>query len=212
MSLVWKGIYKNKNQLPVGELPERAVKFKEPNSMLMINLVASLFVIPVIIVIVLAISLKYLISGDMQSPNWFNLWAFITACIMIVPHELLHAAAFPKKAEVELWFSPKNLMAFVISTYPVSKLRFILISLLPNATFGLIPLIVWVFLPTSYSQLGDFLFSFAVVSLLFGVGDYLNVFNAIFQMPRGSITQLSGMNSYWFMPKTNETKYKKSIK
>ena len=54
MKLVWKGIYKDKEQLPVGQLPEHAVKFKEPNSILMLNLAASLFTIPVLLLIALA--------------------------------------------------------------------------------------------------------------------------------------------------------------
>ena len=33
-----------------------------------------------------------------------------------------------------------------------------------------------------------------------GCGDMMNVINAAIQMPRGSVTQAAGLNSYWFMP------------
>ena len=36
-----------------------------------------------------------------------------------------------------------------------------------------------------------------------GGGDFMNMFNAAVQMPLGSLTQLSGMHSYWFMPENN---------
>ena len=33
-----------------------------------------------------------------------------------------------------------------------------------------------------------------------GAGDYLNVFNALTQMPKGARTYLHGFNSWWYMP------------
>lgn len=199
MNLVWKGIYKGKDQLPVGELPERAVKFKEPDSMLMLNVVASIFIIPVIMLVAIAYLIKSNLLGTSVDMNFINLWGILLAFSMILPHELLHAVLFPKDKEVELWVSPSAFTAFVVSTAPVSKGRFIFLSLLPNIVFGFIPLIIWIFVPEG-GTMTEILFSFAVISLSFGIGDYLNVFNAIFQMPKGSIQQLSGMNSYWYLP------------
>ncbi|MCC3357784.1 DUF3267 domain-containing protein [Bacillus sp. REN16] len=203
MKLVWKGIYKDLDQLPVGQLPDHAVKFKEPNSMLMLNLVASLFIIPVLLLIALAVILKSLLSGSVEM-SFFNVWGIVLAFLMILPHELLHAIVFPKEKEVELWFSPKSLVAFVISTAPISKSRFIFLSMLPNLIFGFIPLLIWIFLPQGL-VITEIVFSFAFISLMFGIGDYLNIFNAILQMPKGSLQQLSGMNSYWYMPRSQET-------
>ena len=199
MNLEWKGIYKNVDQLPVGDLPERAVKFKEPDSMLKLNVIASLFVIPVIILIILAIILKSYLIGEGIYIVYFNFPAIILALLSIFPHELLHAICFPKNQKVQLWLMPAFMGAFVVSTAPISKRRFIFLSLLPNVVFGLIPLIIWLFLPQD-TELAAFVFTFSILCLSFGVGDYLNVFNASLQMPKGSIQQLSGMNSYWYMP------------
>ena len=33
-----------------------------------------------------------------------------------------------------------------------------------------------------------------------GIGDYMNVFNALTQMPKGAKTYLNGFNSYWYLP------------
>ena len=49
MKLVWKGFYKNEKQLDVGNLPEDAVAYKEPKNLFMLNVVSSIFIIPVII-------------------------------------------------------------------------------------------------------------------------------------------------------------------
>ncbi|ADU28863.1 DUF3267 domain-containing protein [Evansella cellulosilytica] len=203
MNLVWKGIYKSVDQLPKGDLPERAVKFKEPDNLVQLNIIASLFVIPVLILIAIAVFLKFVIAGGEVTFTVFNLWGFLLAFLMILPHEMLHAMLFPKGKEVELWVSPKAMAAFVVCTAPISKGRFIFLSLLPNIVFGFIPLVVWIVLPVG-GAIENILFSFATLSLLFGVGDYLNVFNAARQMPNGALTQLSGMNSYWFMPEEEQ--------
>ena len=198
MKLVWKGKYEDESQLDEGELPNEAIKFKEPDSAAKLNLMASLFVIPVIVLVGINIFFKNQLGLLVNIPNVFNLTGMILALLMIVPHEIIHALLFPENAEVHIWYSLKNVMFFVHSTYPISKKRFIWMSLLPSLIFGLIPLIIWIFIPGSYG-VSDLVISFATFSLLLGVGDYLNIFNAIRQMPKDAVTQLSGFNSYWYV-------------
>lgn len=201
MKLIWKGKFENEKQLPLGNLPDNAVRFKEPETPAKLNLVASLFIIPVIIIIGIAVVIKMLLSNSAISFTIFSVWGVALTFLVIIPHEFLHAIAFPKHAEVQVWYSLKNMMAFVISTCPTSKSRFIFLSLLPNIVFGFIPLIVWIFIPPEFSQISEIVFSFASFSLLMGIGDFLNVFNATIQMPKRAITQLSGFHSYWYLPK-----------
>ena len=218
MKLVYRGVYKVEDQLPKGTLPSNAVRFKEPETSDKINQVALLFVLPSLVVVALvmigsaylhgrvnlSIGVYFSISDGISifhslKPLFIFIAGMVLSFLVIVPHEFLHGIWFGKNAEVELFIAPKNLMLFVISTYPVTKGRFIFLSLFPNLLFGWLPLIVWAMLPYSevYSNL---LYPFAVLSILAGIGDYLNVFNAIRQMPKGSMQQLSGFHSYWFMP------------
>ena len=37
-----------------------------------------------------------------------------------------------------------------------------------------------------------------IMAISMGTGDYLNIWNALCQMPKGTKTFLSGMNSYWY--------------
>lgn len=201
MKLIWKGKFQGEHQLPVGVLPDNAVRFREPETPEKLSLVASLFVIPVILIIIAALIIRAKISSAPSGGLSLNIWGVLLAFLMVFPHEILHAVAFPREAEVEVWYSIKNMMAFVISTYPTSKRRFIFLSLLPSIIFGFIPIIIWIFIPPEFSEILNLLFSFGSCSLMFGVGDFLNVFNAATQMPRGSITQLSGFHSYWYMPR-----------
>lgn len=199
MKLIWKGRFYNEKQLPIGNLPDNAVIFKEPKNIAMLNLVASIFLIPVIIIVGIAIYIKTQLGANVNFFDIFNLFGILLSFLMIIPHEFLHAIIFPKEAEVEFWYSTTNLMAFVISTCPMSKLRFIFLSLLPNIIFGFIPLIIWIFIPLEFSIISKILLSFATFSLTMGIGDFLNVYNATLQMPKNSTTQLSGFHSYWYL-------------
>jgi hypothetical protein len=197
MKLVYKGVFRNNDQLPEGGLPEGAVKFREPDSMPAAIATAMVFVIPAALLIALCMAASYLLHGELHGGgSWVGALA---ALLMILPHELLHALCFGKDAEVWLFVAPKQLSAFVASAQPVTKARFIFLNLLPNLLFGWLPLLVWTLLPYNAAYSGH-LFSFAVVSILCGIADYMNAFNAARQMPRGSMQQISGFNSYWYVP------------
>ncbi len=199
MKLIYKGIYKNADQLPKGDLPPDAVKFREPKTPLQLNIVATLFMLPVALLIGLFILLSYLIYGQIhfQNNSLYFIIGMVLSLATIFPHELLHAVCFGKNAEVQLFVSIKMLMAFVVSTQPVSKRRFIFLSLLPNLVFGWIPLLLWAVLPY-HEVVSNLLFSFSALCTFLGAGDYLNVVNGLIQMPKGSIQQMSGFNSYWY--------------
>jgi len=72
--------------------------------------------------------------------------------------------------------------------------------MLPNLVFGWIPLFIWMLLPY-HEGTSHILFTASVFAVLLGGGDYMNVFYTLCQQPNGSMQQISGINSYWFMPK-----------
>ncbi len=197
MRLVWKGKYTSESDLLRGALPPDAKQFKEPDTPAQLGLAALPFLVPPLLLFLLAIAGKALLWG--QFPTVFHFAGFLLALACIIPHELLHAIAFPKNAEVEIWHALRDGIAFVYSNAPITKRRFIFLSLLPNLVFGLLPLGIWIFLPPDPSWTGVFS-TLAITSLTMGAGDYLNVSNAARQVPKGAITQLSGFHSYWYMP------------
>jgi hypothetical protein len=200
MKLIWKGKFENEQQLSTEKLPCNAVKFKEPGTPAMVSLVSSLFIIPVLIIILGVVYIKTQLGASINFSNIFNIWGILLAFLFIIPHEFLHAIAFPRHVEVQVWYSPKNIMVFVFSTFPISKLRFIYLNLLPNIIFGIIPLIIFIFIPIKFYRISEILLTFATFSLTIGIGDFLNAYNAATQMPKDSMTQLSGFHSYWYLP------------
>lgn len=198
MKLVYKGKFSNNEQLPKSILPENAVKFREPDSLGKFLLHSLVFAIPVFIIAIIFSGIKSAVYNSPAISYTEGTYGILLTLVALLPHELLHAVLSPKEAAVELWYSLKHGAAFVCCVAPVSRARFILRSLLPNLVLGLLPLIMWMFVPPSLDWLHKNLYSFAVFNLLCGIGDYLNTFNAFTQVPRNGIVQNSGINSYWY--------------
>jgi hypothetical protein len=85
-------------------------------------------------------------------------------------------------------------MLFVVGPEDMSKGRFIFMSLLPSIVFGLIPYIA------GFTMHNVFLATLGAMSLGMGAGDYINVWNALWQMPKGALTYLYGFHSFWYRP------------
>ena len=201
MKLIYRGRYTGESQLPRADLPPGAVPFREPADTAALNLAAmkwSLLALAAAAALgVVTIPLR---GGLVLGAGFWFMAGFAASFLTLLPHELLHGLCFGRGAEVHLFVSPKDLMAFVVCTRPVSRGRFILMSLLPNLIFGWLPFLLWCLTP--YSGAGsDILLWFSSCCISFGGGDYLNVWNALRQMPRGSVQQISGFHSYWYMPR-----------
>lgn len=68
---------------------------------------------------------------------------------------------------------------FVVGTEDMSKGRFIFMCLCPNLILGIIPYILFLIFP-QFVGLG----LFGIICIGMGFGDYLNIYNAIKQMPK----------------------------
>ena len=201
MKLIYRGRYTGESQLPRADLPPGAVPFREPADTAALNLAAmkwSLLALAAAAALgVVTIPLR---GGLVLGAGLWFVVGFAASFLTLLPHELLHGMCFGRGAEVHLFVSPKDLMAFVVCTRPISKGWFILMSLLPNLVFGWLPFLVWCVTP--YAGMGsDVLLWFSFCCISFGGGDYMNVWNALRQMPRGSVQQISGFHSYWYMPR-----------
>lgn len=189
MKLIYKGKFDgNAESIPHGEHIEGAVKFKEPETPKELSLLANglAFGVTLICFVIFAFRAE-------EGMKAFSLSACICSVLVLFPHEILHAVCFKK--EVYLYTNFKQGMLFVTGPETMSKSRFIFMSMLPNLVFGFLPFILFLIFPS-----WGFLGTFGAISIGSGCGDYLNVFNALTQMPKGSRTYIYQFNSYWYMP------------
>ena len=181
----------NPDDLPTQTYREGSVKFKEPETMKKLAIIAN---IGALIVAVFTLGLFYLRGGIGVFGNFGIPVGFLLVVVTMLPHEYLHAICF--KEEVYVYTNLKQGLLFVVGPEAMTKGRFIFMSMLPNLVFGFIPYILYMIWP-NLVVLG----ALGALAIPAGFGDYMNVFNAATQMPKGSLTYLYKTNSYWFMPK-----------
>lgn len=196
MKLIFKGKFTTYDALPKGELPENAVAFKEPKTMVGINLTAILFMLPGMIAMLILVS----VFGKFKMFAAYNFHGLLISLVLLVPHEFIHAVFMGRDAEVFMYYSLKHLMMFVITLSPMTKARFIVMSFMPAFILGWVPFLVGLLCFPAQSAAGGILMAAGYYCAIMGGGDCMNMFNAAVQMPKGAITRLSGMHSYWFMP------------
>ena len=200
MKLIYRGRYTGESQLPRADLPPGAVPFREPADTAALNLAAMKWSLLALAAAAALGVVTIPIRGGLTLGTGLRFVAgFAASFLTLLPHELLHGLCFGWGAEVHLFVSPKDMMAFVVCTRPVSRGRFIFMSLLPNLVFGWLPFLLWCLTPYGGGW-SDVLLWFSFCCISFGGGDYMNAWNALRQMPRGSIQQLSGFHSYWYLP------------
>ena len=194
MFLRYAGKYDgDESKLPCKEHHPNAIPFKEPEDMNKLSLIANVGCV----LIMVALAIPFLLLGIKFIPD-NAIWMIVgAACsgLSIIPHEILHALCY--KEEVYMYNDLAHGLMFVVGTEDMSKKRFIFMCLCPNIFLGLIPYVIFLLFP---KLVGIGLFGIICISM--GFGDYLNVYNAIKQMPPNSKTYLCGMHSYWYLPET----------
>ncbi len=183
----YKGKYNlNPDELPYLEHEPNAVPFKEPKDSKTLGLIAN----------GLSLGIAVITLGLLFWRGGFRAWNILgalAALVAAIPHEFLHAVCF--REDVYMYTNLAHGMLFVIGPERMSKERFVFMSLLPNLVFGFIPFLLFLIWPS----LG-FLGTLGAISIPMGAGDYINVFNALTQMPKGARTYLYKFNSFWYMP------------
>lgn len=197
MKLVYKGKFSgNPEDIPHGEHKPGAVMFKEPEMKtlaIIMNIASGVITLILFIIFMLRAQLSSIFYINDTGKLIQLILGFICSFLVLFPHELLHGICF--KETVYLYTNFKQGMLFVTGPEDMSKARFVFMSLLPNLVFGFIPFIVFLVFPDLV-----FLGILGAIAIGQGAGDYMNVINALIQMPKGARTYLYSFHSYWFMP------------
>lgn len=190
MKLIFKGAYNGKEEsLPHGELYPGSILLDDEadNSARILNILNVLGLV--------IDGIFFIFFSMIAGISNFDFNALIIGFLTLVPHELFHAVCF--KNEVYMYYWLEKFCMFVIGLEPMSKSRFIFMSLLPNIVFGFLPFILFL-LKHDLTLLG----SLCVVTIGMGVGDYYNVINALRRVPKGAKIYSHKFNTYWYFPES----------
>lgn len=184
--------------LPSREV-EGAVAFKEPETLEKFSLIANIASVIILILAAIPLIIVCLSQPDVSLASddfYFSIIIGMLISVAVTPlHELLHAICF--REEVLFYTALKRGLLFVIGTESMSKARFVFMSMLPNLVFGFVPYILFFVIPAHPMWLG----AFGAACLCGGAGDYINVFHAITQMPKGAKCYMNKNRTYWYLEK-----------
>ena len=197
MSIVWEGNKKEfgtQHQSP--PVPKNAVKLRDAEGF--VGKSVPFMILPIMLCM-LAMVLKAYINKESPISPVFLFPAFLIGFIIALPlHEIAHAVCYPKEATVWVGLCIRKIEAYAISYYPLTKRRYIIMSLMP-AVLGLVPLIGFICIPITMKPL----LTICIVSALFGLispaPDYMDIISALRKAPRGAVIRDSKEGLYAYM-------------
>lgn len=191
----WAGIIRDAAKLQCGELAPNAKKLEMPSTVNEMMLKALPFIIPPMVIMFVSMFLKTFFSGEAVSFPFIAVGAAIGFVLMLM-HEWLHAVVYPKGATVYIGIMPKQFAAVALASYPMSRARFIVMSLLPFL-LGIVPLVMFWSMPAEHKELNGILFGAAIMGMISPYPDCYNVFQVLKQAPKGSKLQFYGDDLYY---------------
>lgn len=207
-NIKYMGKYKNESQILTGTLPTQAIKYNEPDNVTSAFLKGGLISLPIIVILIALIIIKIQIENiSFENIKGSNLYistmiAIGLSIVFLFVHEFLHAFCFPQNVIKEIWFNQNELAMFVYCSAPISKKNFIWIVLCPNVVLGFIPYILWILGVFDFNLLVSLaVIIFAMMNVICGIGDYLNFYLTIKQVPKNALVQNYEFHTYWFLEK-----------
>lgn len=110
-------------------------------------------------------------------------------------HELLHAAVYPKNADVTIGKLKGKLVFVALASYPLKRSRFILMCLLPFV-LGIVPLVLFVISPSENKIFNGIMFGMACMGMVSPFPDVYNVIQVLKQAERKDRIIFQGDDTY----------------
>lgn len=193
-NIIWEGNQPWGKGHPDIPLPKGAVKIERADNLLSASLPYG--IIPMILCFV-AVFIKKSAGAEFLFDLRFMPIGFLIGFLLIPVHEFLHAVCYPKGVTVYVGICLKKVAAYAISFYPISKCRYIIMSLAP-ALLGIIPLCIFMICPLKWKALSTVCVVPSFMGLISPSPDYMDVFQIIRQVPNGAKIQATNEGLFWF--------------
>lgn len=193
VKIIWEGNQDWDKEYPEGRPPENARKLQRPADVLKASVPYG--IIPMLICFSCVFYKKSAASGFLFDPRLLPL-SFVLGFLCIPLHELLHAVCYPRQATVYLGVCLKKAAAYAVSFYPLSRRRFIVMSLAP-LLLGAVPLLVFILCPADAKALLTICLVPSFMGLISPAPDYMDVLSVIRQVPPGATIRAANDGLYW---------------
>lgn len=193
MRLVWKGKLTEENSFPNIRIPEDSEILLGDEEMSWKDYIA---IIPILIIGTLSFIIKDKYISVIEVSMTGFLIGLGLSILFLVVHELIHGLFCTKNCQVNYYYS-----IYGITCYPLKALnrnRYITMALAPFFLLGILPLVVWFFIPTKLVMTNSILYSLMFINLSATTVDIRNAITALIKAPKRSFIQASGSKVYWF--------------
>ena len=195
----WIGIIKDDlGQYQKGNLPNEVKKVEIPDDMNELMIKAIPFQFVAIVLITFSVFVKVSVTNKLPFSPLFVVIGFVIGFFAQIIHELLHAMVFPKEATVYVGIYPKGFAAVALSSHPLKRWRFVLMSLLP-VVLGIIPIFLFWVLPPEYRMANGLMLGMAMIGLTSPAVDFYNVYKVFRNTPRGCTLQFHEDSLYYYV-------------
>ena len=194
----WLGIIKDDlGRYQQGNLPARAKKMDMPEDMDELMIKAIPFQLIAIVIITVSVFVKVSLTKEFPFTPISVVIGFVIGFPSMIIHELLHAIVFPKEATVYVGIYPKSFAAVALSSCPLKRWRFVLMSLLP-IVLGIVPITLFLVLPAELKVVNGIMLGMSMMGLTSPAVDFYNVYKVFRETPRGCILQFHGDCLYYY--------------
>lgn len=118
----------------------------------------------------------------------------IIGLIMLGVHEILHLLPYPKESNRYIALNQGKLVSFCAA--PITKTKFLLSSFLP-ILLGVIPILLFVLIPSSYQVLNTILWTSGAIGLGAAGNDYIEILIVAVKVPR-KMKIISGEDGFYY--------------
>ena len=168
----------NISEYQSGPLPKNAIRIETPSTIE--ELMKKATPIAVILCVILFATMlgKNLYCREMViAPFMIPVGFFIGFCLLIV-HEWLHAIVYPKEAKVTIGRMRGRITFVALASYPLTRRRFVLMSLLPFV-LGLLPLGLFILGKPEWRIINGIMFGMAGMGMVSPFPDVYNVLTVL---------------------------------
>ena len=192
--IIWAGWRKWDEDYPEEPMPEHAVKINSPEHPFRAGMK---YALPPVLLCFAVLFIKKWICGAFPLDRRFVFAGIVAGLILVPVHELLHAVCFPENSTVYIGLSPEKFAAFAVCHFPLSKRRFVVMSLLP-AVLGIVPLLLFCVFPVSWGIASAVCWPAAMIGLVSPYPDYMDAVQFRKQVPDGAWIQSGNDGWHWY--------------
>lgn len=190
----WCGNRPWDTEFPESPLPDTAKQIERPQ-----NIFIACFpygIIPLLFCFAL-LFLKWFVFSE-RAVNILYLPIGIILGLLLMPaHEILHAICYKKGQVVYVGICLKKFAAFAVCHEPISRRRFVVMSLMPTLA-GIIPLIIFLICPAN-EIISGICIPVGIMGMISPMPDYMDIHIICKQTPRGAFIQTQNDGYYWYL-------------